>query len=74
MGLFYLLHKSLNLLFCKHPELFVWCGSCKLKQKSKLKSICKTWLKFFKFQSMSILAIHSNRRQETVSMPKYSLK
>ena len=29
---------------------------------------------FFKFQSMSILAIHCRRRQETVSMPKYSLK
>ena len=26
---------------------------------------------FFWFQSMFILAIHSNKRQETVSMPKY---
>ena len=28
----------------------------------------------FKFQSMSILAIHYNRRQETVSKSKYGLK
>ena len=33
-----------------------------------------TWPNFIKFQSMSILAmIPSNRRQETVSIPKYSL-
>ena len=29
---------------------------------------------FLKFQSMFILAIPSDRRQETVSMPKYNLK
>ena len=29
---------------------------------------------FFKSQSMSILAIRSNRQQETVSVHKYSLK
>ena len=27
---------------------------------------------FFKFQFMSILSIHGNRQQETVSMPNYS--
>ena len=27
---------------------------------------------FFKFQFMSILSVHSNRQQETVSMPNYS--
>ena len=37
----------------------------------------KTWKRgpsFFKFQSMPILAIRSNRWQETVSKPKYSVK
>ena len=29
---------------------------------------------FFKFQSMSILAIRGNKKQETVSMARYSLK
>ena len=33
-----------------------------------------TKFNFFKFQSMSILVIHCNRRQETVSMPRHSLK
>jgi len=36
--------------------------------------IRKGWPNFVKFQSMSILAIRCNRRQETVSMAKYSLK
>ena len=30
----------------------------------------KSWPKFFKFQSKSILVIHCNRQQETVSIPK----
>ena len=34
----------------------------------------KSWLRCFEFQSTSILPICSNRRQETVSMPTYSLK
>ena len=34
----------------------------------------KSWRHFFKSQSISILTIRSNRRQETVSMPKYSLE
>ena len=29
----------------------------------------KNWSNLFKFQSISILAIRSNRRQETVSVP-----
>ena len=33
-----------------------------------------TKFNFFKFQSMSILVIHCNRRQETVSMARHSLK
>ena len=33
----------------------------------------KSWPNFFKLQSMSILAIHRNRWQETVSVPKCSL-
>ena len=33
----------------------------------------KYWPNFFKFQSIPILAIRSNRRQETVSVPKDSL-
>ena len=37
-------------------------------------SVLKRWPNFFKPQSMSILAIRSNQRQETVSMPKYSLQ
>ena len=36
--------------------------------------ISVTKLNFFKFHSMSILAIRCNRRQETVSMPRHSLK
>ena len=31
--LFYLLYKSVNLLFSKHAEFPVWSGSCKLKSK-----------------------------------------
>ena len=34
----------------------------------------KSWPNVFKTQSMSILAICGNRRKETISMPKYSLK
>ena len=34
----------------------------------------KTWPNLLKFQSISIFAISSNKRKETVSMPKYSLK
>ena len=33
----------------------------------------KSWPTFFKFQSMSILVIYSNRWQETVSMPQWSI-
>ena len=33
----------------------------------------KSWPKFFKFQSMSILVIYSNRWQETVSMLQQSI-
>ena len=40
-------------------------------QKSELE---KVWPNDFKFQSTFYLVIHSNSRQETVSMPKYSLK
>ena len=29
---------------------------------------------FFKSQSMTILAVHDKRRQETLSIPEYSLK
>ena len=61
--------------------------SCRVRQtisnKTKLYSIffcwhlLKAWKKlsnFFKFQTMSILAICCNRRQEAVSMLEYSLK
>ena len=34
----------------------------------------KGWPNFFKFQSLSILAIRYTRQQETLSMPKYSPK
>ena len=34
----------------------------------------KIWLNFFKFQYMSILAIHCSRRQEMILMPEYNLK
>ena len=34
----------------------------------------KSWRHFFKSQSIFILTIRSNRRQETVSVPKYSLE
>ena len=33
-----------------------------------------SWSKFFKSQSTCILAIRCDRRQERVSIPKYSLK
>jgi len=33
----------------------------------------KSWPNFFKFQSISILAIGSNKQQQAVSMPKYSM-
>ena len=36
--------------------------------------ISVTKLNVFKFHSMSILAIRCKRQQETVSMPRYSLK
>ena len=36
--------------------------------------ILLSWSKFFKSQSTCIRAIRCDRRQETVSMPTYSLK
>ena len=43
-----------------------------LHQNSELKKIGLTFT--VKFQSMSILVIRCNRRQETGSLPKYSLQ
>ena len=45
------------------------CDFCKTASKLEEK-----WLIFFKFQFISILDIHSNRRQETVSVFQGSLQ
>ena len=39
-----------------------------------LVAVCPVSFFWLKFQSILILAIHCNRRRETLSMPKYSLK
>ena len=59
-------------------ELPLKC-SCRVKEKipnkflqGALTIILISFGDFFKFQSMSILSIHSNRQQETASMPKNS--
>ena len=47
---------------------YFWCSRfCEFHSKT-----WKGWPNLFKFQSMSILVIHSNWQQETVSMVEYS--
>ena len=50
-------------------KISVWGGFFRQSMKSR-----KSWPNVFKIQSMSILAIRGDRRKETISMPRYSLK
>ena len=56
----------------KQGESAAFAGFDRVEKRAIVSTFCSI-INYFKFQSMSILAIRSNRRQETVSIPKYSL-